>query len=128
MLRIFSIISAIAVFMVLLAGGGIYWLSSIKISDSDKMAKVASARGLANGISVQIEALQQSVDGLSRASDTVAALSSGDPAMISAEANKLQAVMPGALKVRLLPPGISEPDQTALPRMGFGDLDMVQST
>jgi phosphomannomutase/phosphoglucomutase len=37
-------------------------------------------------------------------------------------------MMPGALKVRLLPADISEPDQTALPRMGFGDLDMVQST
>lgn len=74
MLRIFSIIAAISAFMILLAGGGSYWLSATKISDSNKAAILANARGVANGISAQVDALQQSVDGLSHSPDALTAL------------------------------------------------------
>ena len=128
MLRIFSVIAAISAFMILLAGGGIYWLSATSISESNKAAILANARGLANGISAQVDALQQSVDALSHAPEVLTALRSGDVNLVNAVENKLQFILPGALKVRLLPADISEPDQASLPRMGFGDLDMVQAT
>ena len=128
MLRIFTIIAAISAFMILLAGGGSYWLSATNISDSNKAAILANARGLANGVSAQVDALQQSVDGLSHSPEVLTALRSGDANLMNAVANKLQLIMPSALKVRLLPADINELDQMASPRMGFGDLDMVQST
>jgi phosphomannomutase/phosphoglucomutase len=126
--RIFSIIAAISALMVLLAGGGSYWFSTGKVEDSKKMAIAATAKGLATGITAQLEILQQSVDGLASSPDVIAALSSGDPGLIHSVTDKLQRSIPGALKVRLLLPSISEPDQTSLPHMGFGDLEIVRST
>ncbi len=126
--RIFSIIAAISVLMILLASGGSYWLLVAKVTNSEKTAISAIAKGLASGIALQLETLQQSVDGMARSPDVIAALNSGDPNIISNVELKLQTVMPGALKIRLLLPSINEPDQTSSPHMGFGDLEMVRST
>lgn len=126
--RIFSIIAAISALMVILAGGGSYWFSAGKVRDSEKMASAAAANGLAAGIAAQLDTLQQSIDGLARSPNVIAALSSGDPGTINSVADTLQTVVPGALRVRLLLPTIGEPDQKFLPHMGFGDLEMVRST
>jgi phosphomannomutase / phosphoglucomutase len=126
--RIFSIIAGISALMVLLAGGGSYWFSATKVRDSETKALAATANGLAASIAAQLETLQLSVDGLAGSPDVIAALSSGDPATINSLTNKVQSLVPGALRIRLLPPTINEPDQAQLPRMGFGDLEMVRST
>ena len=126
--RIFIIIASISALMVLIAGGGSYWFSAAKVSNSEKTAILATANSLASVISMQLLFLQQTVDGLSRDPDVIAALSSGDAELINSMTNKLLTVVPGALKVRLLPPNISEPDQTSAPYMGFGDLEMVRAT
>lgn len=126
--RIFSIISAISALMILLAGGGAYWLSSAKISSSERAAIVGTANGMATAITLQMETIQQSVDALGRLPDVIEALSSGNSEQIAATASKLQTIIPGALRIRLLLPGISEPEQTAAPHMGYGDLEMAHST
>lgn len=126
--RIFSIITAISVCMVILAGGGTYWFSSAEVSSSEKTALAAKAQGLATGMSFQLETLQGCVDGIARSPEVINALSSGDPILISSTAIKLQTFVPGAIRIRLLLPSINEPEQTFLPHMGFGDLDMVRST
>lgn len=126
--RIFSIIAAIAALMVLLAGSGSHWFSAAEIDDSKRTATAAAASGLSTAIALQMETLQQSVDGLAGSPDVIAALSSGDPAIIASMSNKLQGLIPNALRVRLLLPNINEPDTTLTPRMGFGDVDMVRST
>jgi len=92
------------------------------------MAMAATANGLAAGIAAQLDTLQSSVDALARSPEVITALSDGDTGTKINVADKLQTLIPGALRVRLLPPNISEPDQTLLPHMGFGDLEMVQST
>lgn len=126
--RIFSIIAGISALMVFLAGGGNYWFSAAKVSGSERMATTATANGLAASIEAQLETLQQSVDGLAASPDVIAALSSGDPTTINSLTTKVQGLVPGALRIRLLLPTINEPDQAQLPRMGFGDLEMVRST
>ncbi len=126
--RIFSIIAAISALMVLLAGGSSYWFSTAKVDDSKKMAAAAAANGLSTAIALQLETLQQSVDGLADSPEVIAALTSGDPAIIDSVSNKVQGLVPSALRVRLLLPNVNEPDQTSLPHMGFGDVEMVRST
>ncbi len=128
MARIFSIIAAISALMVLLASGGSYWLSSAGADVAERAAVALAASSVANGLSSHLSTLQLSADGVAQSSDVVAALQSGNPELIQATANKLQGIVPHALRLRLLPPNISEPDQSQLPHMGFGDLEMVRAT
>ncbi len=128
MTRIFGIIAAISVLMILLASGGAYWFSSIEAKNTETAAASAVANGLAANLSLQLETLQHSVDGLAQSPDVIAALSSGDPQIIAATANKLQSLIPYNLRLRLLLPGVNDLDQSQTPHMGFGDLEMVQST
>lgn len=126
--RIFSIIAALSALMVVLAGGGSYWYASAAALNAQRAAVSTVANGLAISIAMQLDSLQKSVDGLAQSEDVISALQSGDPALIQATAAKLQGVIPHALRLRLLLPNISEPDQSLLPHMGFGDLEMVRAT
>ncbi|MGZ5001092.1 MAG: phosphomannomutase/phosphoglucomutase, partial [Methylomonas sp.] len=126
--RIFSIIAAIAALMVLLAGASTYWFSESEVGNSKKMATAAAANGLSVAIALQLDTLQRSVDGLADSPDVIAALSSGDPAIIASMSGKVQGLVPGALRIRLLLPNVNEPDTTLTPHMGFGDVDMARST
>lgn len=116
--------------MVLLAGGGAYWFSAAKVADTQQASVTAVANGMAVSLASQIDTLQHVVDGLAQAPDVVAALSSEnqDAAVRNAVAARLQQVIPNALKVRLLPANVSEPDLAQAPNMGFADLEMVRAT
>ena len=127
MARIFSIIAAISALMVLLASGGTYWFSSAGADSAERAAVALAASSIANGLSSHLSTLQLSADGVAQSSDVIAALQSGNPELIQTTANKLQGIVPHALRLRLLPPNINEPDQSQLPHMGFGDLEMVRA-
>lgn len=53
-------------------------------------------------------------------------LAGGDPAAIAAQADLLTAAIPDALRVRLLPPGATEPDESLSPRLGYAGIDLAQ--
>jgi phosphomannomutase/phosphoglucomutase len=126
--RIFIIIAAISAIIVLLTGGGSYWFSAVKLLNAEKQASASSAKAIANTIEVQLATIQQSIDGLARSPEVIAALSFGDPNNLASLGDRLQFFIPGALKVRLLLPATNQPDQSSVPNMGFGDLEMVRST
>ncbi|QPK63411.1 phosphomannomutase/phosphoglucomutase [Methylomonas sp. LL1] len=128
MARIFSIIAAISALMVILAGGGAYWFSTASTKYAKQEAITTVANGLAAGLSMQLDTLQNSVDGVAQSPDVIAALASGNPELINATAVKLQHVIPHNLRLRLLPPGVNDLDQSQSPHMGFGDLEMVKAT
>ncbi|MGD0959543.1 MAG: phosphomannomutase/phosphoglucomutase [Methylomonas sp.] len=128
MARIYSIIAAISTLLVLLAGGGNYWLSLVKFKNSEIAITTAKAQALSWNLSMQLEALQESVNGLAHSPDVIAALNNADPATMNNVAKKMQIIIPGALRVRLLLPTVDEPDLTSTPNMGFGDLEMAHAT
>ncbi len=128
MRRIFSIIAAISALMVLLAGGGTYWFSTSGAKEAKRVAVASVANSLASSVAMQLGILQQSVDGLAQSPDVIAALNSANPDLIDATAIKLQGVIPQTMRLRLLLPSIAEPDQSTIPHMGFGDLEMVLAT
>lgn len=128
MKRIFAIIAAISTLMILTSGGMAYWYSSIDAKNAELAAVETVADSLASSISIQTKTLQDAADGLAATPDVVAALASGDPQQIGLVANKLQQTIPHTLRLRLLPPNIGEPDQSAIPHMGFGDMELVKAT
>ena len=125
--RIFSLIAGLAALMVVLAGSGSYGFSASKIDHSNSLATTATAQALIAGIDSHIQLLQQAVDGLA-ASDSVKQAFSAERVRRNLIAAELKPFIPGALQIRLLPPTLTEPDQSTQPQMGFGDLEMVRST
>ncbi len=75
--RIFIIIAAISAIIVLLTGGGSYWFSAAKLLNAEKQASASSAKAIANTIEVQLATIQQSIHGLARSPEVIAALSFG---------------------------------------------------
>ena len=128
MARIFTLLSAIAVVMILLAGGSTYWFLQTDIKQAKHDGASAFAKGISLGISSQLNILQQSIDGFAQMPEVISALESKDEALIKNTANKLETLIPLALKIRLLPTDISEVDESATPHMGFADLEMIRNT
>lgn len=128
MKRIFGIIAAISTLMIMVSGGIAYWYSSIDAKNAELAAVESVAASLATSISLQTKILQDAADGLATTPDVVAALTSGDQQQINLVAEKLQQAIPHTMRLRLLPPNLTEPDQSAVPHMGFGDLEMVKAT
>ncbi|MDT4290203.1 phosphomannomutase/phosphoglucomutase [Methylomonas sp. MO1] len=128
--RIFSIVAGIAALMVLLAGGGAYWFSAAQVRETQQTSTTAIASGMTVSIVSQIETLQRVIDGLAQAPDVVALLASNshNQAALDNVAIRLQNTIPQAMRVRLLPATVSEPDLTQVPNMGFADLEMVRAT
>lgn len=126
--RIFSIIAALSAVMVLLAGMGAYWFSTASGKSAETEAANSVAASLAISLSLQLDTLQKSVDGLAQSADVIAALSNGDPGLIRATADKLQTTIPYNLVLRLLPLNTNDLDQSQSPHMGFGDIEMARAT
>ncbi|MCK9608751.1 MAG: phosphomannomutase/phosphoglucomutase [Methylomonas sp.] len=126
--RIFSIIAAISALMVLIAGVGTNWFSAADARTTKKAAATLIANNLAVNLGMQLNTLQATVDGLAQTPDVIAALSSGNPDAIRATEANLQTVVPYTLRLRLIPPNINDLDQSQMPHMGYGDLEMVRAT
>ncbi len=128
MVRLFSLLSAFAVLMVLSAGIGVYWISAAQITQSQQGSTVAVAKSVASGITAQINLLTDTLEKMTQDPEVIAAVTSADAAQLTAVSAKLEKHLPGALKVRLLLPGVSELDDKSVPKMGYADLDMVRET
>ncbi|MGZ8136913.1 MAG: hypothetical protein ACXW1W_08185 [Methylococcaceae bacterium] len=128
MVRLFSLLAAIAISMTLIAGLGVYWLSKSETRQTKEGAAAVVANSVALSLAAQIDLLNRTLDKMAQDPDVLAALSSQNPLLLDTVALKLEKHFPDALKIRLLLPGISQPDERYAPRMGFADLDMVRET
>ncbi|HEY8037020.1 MAG TPA: phosphomannomutase/phosphoglucomutase [Methylobacter sp.] len=128
MVRLFSLVSALAVLMILTAGAGVYWISAAQIAQSKQDSAAAVAQSVALGISAQVNLLTNMLEKMAQDPEVLAAVTSGDAAQLTAMSAKLEKHLPDILKVRLLLPGVSELDDKSVPKMGYADLDMVRET
>jgi len=128
MLRIFSLLSAFMVLLVLIAGGGTYWVSQADIAVAKHKSAKASAQGMALSISSQVKTLQQTVLKMAVVPEVVVALENGEPALLAQTALQLEQYMPELMKIRVLPAHVSDLDQTSIPHMGNADLIMAQES
>ena len=126
--RIFSLLTAVAVLMILVAGGGVYWLSSARIAQARQDSAIAVANAVALTLSQQIDLLNRTLNKMAQDPEVLIAVTRADPVLLTTVAARLEKYFPDALKIRLLLPGVSELDEKNAPRMGFADLDMVRET
>ena len=126
--RLFSVLTFIAVLMILVAGTGVYVSSKIVVAQAKEEAALSAAKGVTKTLTQHIALLDNALDKMSQDPDVIAAFTRGDLASLNAMAIRLEKYLPGARKIRLLPVGTVELDETSVPRMGYGDLDMVKAT
>ncbi|WP_432742674.1 hypothetical protein ABXJ76_18255 [Methylobacter sp. G7] len=128
MVRLFSLLSAFAVLMVLTAGVGVYWISAAQIAQAKRDSATAVAKSVAVGISAQVNLLTHTLEKMALDPVVSAAVIRAETTELTAVAATLEKHLPDALKVRLLLPGVSELDDKNIPKMGYADLDMVRET
>jgi len=126
--RLFSVLTFIAILMILIAGTGVYLSSKMVVAQAKEDAALSSAKGVVQSLSDQIKLLDRSLDKMAQDPDVIAAITSGNPGSLSAMAAQIEKYFPAARKIRLLPVGVIELDEINVPRMGYGDLDMVKAT
>ena len=128
MVRVFSLLSAFAVLMILTAGSGVYWISAAQIGQAQHDSAEAVAKSVALGITAQVNLLTNTLEKMAQDPEVLAAVTSADATQLTTTAAKLERHLPGVLKIRLLLPGVSELDDKSAPKMGYADLDMVRET
>jgi phosphomannomutase / phosphoglucomutase len=126
--RLFSILTFIAILMILIAGTGVYLSSKMVVTQAKEDAALAAAKGVVQSLSDQIKLLDGALDKMVQDPDVIAAATSNNPASLNAMAAQIEKYFPAARKIRLLPVGVIELDEVNVPRMGYGDLDMVKAT
>ncbi len=126
--RLFSILTFIAILMILIAGTGVYLSSKMVVTQAKEDAALAAAKGVVQSLSDQIKLLDGALDKMAQDPDVIAAATSSNPGSLSAMAAQIEKYFPAARKIRLLPVGVIELDEVNVPRMGYGDLDMVKAT
>ena len=126
--RLFSVLTLIAVLMILVAGAGVYVSSKIVVAQAKEEAALSAAKGAANALTQQVSLLGAALDKMSKDPDVIAAFANANSASLNLMAARLEKYVPTVRKIRLLPVGTVELDAVNLPRMGYGDLDMVKAT
>ncbi|MEC4746874.1 phosphomannomutase/phosphoglucomutase [Methylomicrobium sp. Wu6] len=128
MFRLFSYLAAVSTLLLLISSAGIFWIASRAMDQSKEDAVGALAKGIGLSIATQIDLLNTSLDKMAQDTNTVQALASQNPESIRLTAAKLTQLLPHALNVRLLLPGITELDDKSSPPMTYADLNMVRET
>ena len=126
--RIFSLLTVVAVTMILVVGGCVYWLANTRIAQARQDSATIVVSAVASTISQKIDLLNRTLNKMAQDPEVLLAVTRADPVALAAVAAKLEKFFPDALKIRLLLPGVSEIDEKNSPRMGFADLDMVRET
>ncbi|MCF7965018.1 MAG: phosphomannomutase/phosphoglucomutase [Methylobacter tundripaludum] len=128
MARLFSLLAAIAVLMILAAGAGVYWVGTTQITQAKQNATLAVANSVASSITAQVNLLTNTLEKMAQDPEVLIAVTSADTALMPQVAAKLEKHLPEVLKIRLLLPGVTELDDKSAPKMGYADLDMVRET
>lgn len=126
--RLFSVLTATTVIMILIAGTGVYLSSKIIVAKAKEEAAASAAKGVAQTLAKQISQLDSVLDKMAQDPEVIAAITSTNSSSLSAMASRLEKYLPGIRKVRLFQVGSIELDETNEPRMGYGDVDMVKAT
>ena len=124
--RVFSLLTAVAMLMILIAGGGVYWLSSPRIAQARQDSAIAVVNAVALTLSQQIDLLNRTLNKMAQDPEVLIAVTRANPVLLTTIAARLEKYFPDTLKIRLLLPGVNELDEKNAPRMGFADLDMVR--
>ena len=94
--RIFSLLTAVAVLMILVAGGGVYWLSSARIAQARQDSATAVANAVALSLSQQIDLLNRTLNKMAQDPEVLIAVTRADPVLLTTVAARLEKYFPDA--------------------------------
>lgn len=126
--RLFSVLTVAAVLMILITGTGVYLSSKIAVAQAREDAAQSAAKGISQTLSNQLKLINSSLDKMAQDPDVIVAFANTEQASLNSMAAQFEKYLPGTRKIRMLPIGVIEPDEVNVPRMGYGDLDMVKAT
>jgi len=126
--RIFLIVAMVAFIMTALTGVGTYYLSAARIDDAKRNAIYNQVKGAAQSISTRTALLTTVLQKIAQSPELVDALRQLDKPRARAIVQQLGTYLPGTQAFRLLWPTDTKPDNSAVPHMGYADLDLVKST
>lgn len=86
----------------------------------------AIAKTLALGFSASLQQRTELIHGLANQLGAAALFDLNDAAWLHSEQQRLSLLLPDALQIRLLPIGLSEPDTTVAPHMGYASLQLLR--
>jgi len=128
MIRIFSLLSIVAILMPLIAGSGIYWNSQSSINAAKEQTTTSLAQGLALNISAQVNSLHDIIAKMAKTTEVVEAIESEDPRQMLSTSLILEQYLPNVMAIRILPATMIKIDNSRVPLMGNADLIMAQDT
>lgn len=126
--RLFYIMAAISVFMVLIAGSGAVLISKTIVAQSKVDAVSTTAKSIALALSEQVSLLSSLLEKMTQDSDVKVAIKQNKPELFEAAAKKLENHFPGILSVKFLLPDSKDSSKAANPAMSFADLQMARKT
>ncbi|MDX1824639.1 MAG: hypothetical protein R3354_07960, partial [Thiohalomonadales bacterium] len=119
---------SIGVFIVILAVA-IFWAQLMPLQKLQKNADealLAKNTRLASSLALQVASYSQAARGVAADPETRKLLLSGDEIALRIRERELVQIFPWVIRVRLLPTGIRNPDDTSKPHISFACLDMMR--
>jgi phosphomannomutase/phosphoglucomutase len=119
---------SIGVFIVILAVA-IFWAQLMPLQKLQKNADealLAKNTRLASSLALQVASYSQAARGVAADPETRKLLLSGDEIALRIRERELVQIFPWVIRVRLLPTGIRNPDNTSKPHISFACLDMMR--
>lgn len=126
--RLFYIIAAVSVMMVIIAGLGTLLISRTIVAQSKVDAVSSTAKGVALALSEQINLLNNMLDKMAQDPDVVLAVAQKNPELLAAATKKLESHLPGVLSIKLLSADEKDPNKPITTDMSFADAVMAQKT
>ncbi len=112
--------------LVVAAWAADYYLAQNAKQANQQFHTKAVAQTLAEAVSAGIQQQIDLIRGLASQVGTSALFDLNDPEKLLREQQRLTDLVPGALQVRLLPVGVSEPDKSISPHMGYASLQLLR--
>lgn len=126
MSRIVFLLVTTGILLILATGIGAIWVTSSDMAKSRQTASEALVKGVGLSIGARIDIINQTLDRMAQDPDVLLAITSNNAEAIMTVTSRLERNFPGALKVRLLLPEVTELDISSSPKMTLADLDMVR--
>lgn len=100
--------------------------AAAQASASWKQEITLTAENLSDRIATQLSHITAKMDLLARDAQLIDLISNGNSAGLQQREAELAYLFPGSVRVRILPPGLTEPDDNATPPLSYAALDMLR--
>lgn len=112
----------------LVAGNAMFFQqdAASQASDSWKQEITLTAENLSDRIATQLSHITAKMDLLARDAQLVELISSANTTNLKQRESELAYLFPGSIRVRILPPGLTEPDDASTPPLSYAALDMLR--